>query len=442
MSATLIQPTQMVLDTDGTLAANSDTKVGSQKAFKTYIDSLAALTNYVQGFEMASVGDYIATLTVGPPVGSFTGICKDSTNVKLLTLGARSTITINTNAAINGNDSFTGAGTATSNTGSTSVSGSGTSFLTVFGTRAATGTSSTSSTTATGTSTKYLSEFKPGDLFGNATKGYSQVSSVESDTSLTLTAAIPGGSIAGGSTVNVIENPTISVGTKKFVQVSTITDNTTLAVTTTEAVTQTAQAFRVGGVPTGGMTKPHASVIFFHVWLGNGSSGTGVYVSTQRTTPFGITNYNSYVRRLGAIAVYPVTPVVVPFVSASIVSNIRELHYETEIGGNFPARLLSAGSVTSAWTRIQGAQAIAPTAYCGIVNFTVFHATQTVYAHLRGSNIGASAQTRNAATFCATNGYGSRPYDLFLDDGQAMDYINSTASTSSYIDTIGFKEKI
>lgn len=234
----------------------------------TPASATAVTTGYIYGFPLAYLTT--TTLLVGfPNANGPTSICRDKADAANITLapGTTYTITITSNGAALGDDSFTGAGTAACNNGTT-ITGTSTTFKSSFVTRTATGTYSSSGTAVTGSGTKFLSEVAVNDLFGDATNGWSRITSIASDTALTLSAALPNGNASAGTTGKIIEQPTISItsdGASPH-QVATIASDTSLTVT--EATT--------GGSLSGktyyiGRAYTRAAVTasqFLYVWLG------------------------------------------------------------------------------------------------------------------------------------------------------------------------------
>ena len=68
MAQNKVQPDQILLDTDGTFAANSDQAIPSQKAVKTYADSLSTDKNYYQSFTTTAMVVVIHNLGKKPSV--------------------------------------------------------------------------------------------------------------------------------------------------------------------------------------------------------------------------------------------------------------------------------------------------------------------------------------------------------------------------------------
>jgi hypothetical protein len=89
---------------------------------------------------------------------------------------------------------------------------------------AGTGTVSSSNTTLTGIGTLFLSQVAVGDMIGNTTSGYIQVTAIAGDTSLTLAAA-PATAFSGSS-FNIIDNVLINnanVNATSFTPASALT---------------------------------------------------------------------------------------------------------------------------------------------------------------------------------------------------------------------------
>ncbi len=225
------------------------------------------------------------------------GYCIDKTASVPLNLAALSTLTISTNASALGNDRKTMTGTATATNGNNGVTGTSTLFLTEFGTKTGTGTITTSGTAVTGVGTKFLSEVSVGDLVKNAADGFFyRVTAIASDTALTIYVSVGAG--AGSNQVfSIIENPVFDVNGVSPQKVTAITSNTALLFVSNYAgATQTAGTPHCGARESGVNTPTN-----YYVWVGNGGSGTTAFISTQRTTPFGISGYNTYYRRIGSI---------------------------------------------------------------------------------------------------------------------------------------------
>lgn len=207
------------------------------------------------------------------------------------------TITLTTDGTINGNDSFQGPGTVSTNNANSTITGTSTDFFTSYVPRLGTGTITSTNAIVNGTGTKFLSEILPGDLIGDSTThGYYQVIAINSDTQLIISTSGIGFS---SSVFNVIENPTIKIGSNTAVQVKTITGTTVLNIVANSSATVSGQNYRVG-IPVAVSIQPATNRMLMYIWYGNGTSGVGYYVSTQRTLSYGITGYNTVTRKIGS----------------------------------------------------------------------------------------------------------------------------------------------
>lgn len=362
-----------------------------------------------------------------------TSSCADKSGAVQITMSGQATVTMTTDGAINGNDSFTGPGTVSTSGASTTITGTGTTFLTSFGTRTGAGTITTVGTAATGTGTSFMDgpgKLFLGDLIGSAAKGYSQVTAIASNTACTLQAAIPGGDLTT-SAWNVIESPVIGFGASNQAVIK-ITSDTSLTVQ--NATTLSASAYLIGRVLPVGLLAA-TNNIFYFVWTSTGASGTGCFVSTQRTTPFGVTGYNANVRRIGSILIDAGS--IVQF-SQSGDDRQRTYTYENaKIGDS--TRVLSSGTAT-AWTAVICSAVVPPTA--SSINF-VLTPTNLVngLAYLRKRNTGSATVSRNSFVICNVTGGTNTMVPNFPADGaQAVDYANSSATLNTFIDVVGFNE--
>lgn len=361
------------------------------------------------------------------------GTCRANSGSTLITLSSRTSVAVDSNAIINGNDSFQGYGTASANSGNATITGSSSAFFTDFGTRALTGTVSSSGATVTGTGTLFMSELWIGCLLGNSTRGYFQVTAIASDTSLTLVST-PGAAFSSEA-VNAIENPTIKVGTNTAVQVKSIESNTSLTIVANSSATVSGQLYRIGVPPTT-TTYPASNNFHMNLWACSGAGGTGCFASTQRTTPFGIANYNTSFRRIGSVLLNAGS---VQGFSQWGSSNDRWVQYEIT-RNTVGLRVLSAGTATS-WTAV----------YCGgvappllkAVNFNANVASITGYAaYFRARNAGDSATSRSLSVTCTAVGGTSDCFLAACDGAGYVDYVNGHASLTAYLDVIGYTETL
>lgn len=378
---------------------------------------------YVYGLPLAYATS--TTVSVGP------GLARDSANAADITLAAAGTISTGTLGAINGLDrvALPGGGTVATSTTLTLITGTSTSFLTDFAPggvpRTLTGTIGTGgagSTTITGTSSKFLAEVSVGDLIGNASVGYSRVVTVDSDVSLTCSTAL---TIANGSTGKVLENVTFQAGSQTAQTVTNIISNTNLHLAANSSATASGLTGYAGALPN--------TQIYLMVWVGSGGSGTGVYLSTQRTTPFGISGYNTSVRRIGSLL----------WTGSAIIEFDQwglgiERWYQFEMAditnGNY---VLSNGSATT-WTRIPCSVLAPPSATC--LTLLADKATNGTVLYLRKASTGNTGVTRplqvvSSGTFLQI------VVNCACDGAQCVDYVVSSAS-GAYLEVIGYQESL
>lgn len=273
------------------LSVNDLTVKGVLTAEGSFIGSSALPTRYVEGLLANYATD--STLTVG--VGS----CRNDADDGDIALSAEITLDYASTGAL-GVEEKNLTGTVTTTTSSASVTGSGTAFLTDFGTKSATGTISSTGTALTGTGSKFLTEVAVNDLIGNAANGYSHVNSIESDTALTLQSAIPGGDLSSVSDALIMEQVLFEAANGEQSQVDTITSDTALALNNT-IVTGSAGTAKAGVAVQSGS---NVSVKWYSIWVVKGSSGVSGVISTQRTTLLNApTGYTDSQRRVGYVFV-------------------------------------------------------------------------------------------------------------------------------------------
>jgi hypothetical protein len=222
------------------------------------------------------------------------GSCRSSDDLYDLTLAAEVTPSITTINAIQGLDEQTCTATATTHGTATFEPTASLYVETPLSStvRSLTGTISTVATAATGTSTKFLTELAIGDVIRSATKGASRVTAIASDTACTLVAALPGGD-ATAEAFTCYENLIVRIAAETPRRVNTVSHNG-LSVVSASAWTSSTSgvAIKLGG---------EAVSVWYYAWLVYGSSGTGVILSTQGTTPYGVTGYATARRLIGAV---------------------------------------------------------------------------------------------------------------------------------------------
>jgi hypothetical protein len=372
------------------------------------------------------------------------GLALDSTRAQTLTLAAGLVVNLNILNAAAGVEGFQGAGTITTSATVANCAGTGTAFLTAFGTRAIAGTATSAGAAVTGTGTHFLSDVAVGDLIGNPASGYWQVIAIATDTNLTLYAA-PGTALAGA--VNVIESPTLSptnspaYGSNVF-QVVKIASNASLdlAAPSVNATTN----YYIGIPAAQHLTQPQTGASFAYPFLVNGSSGTTVIVSTQRTRPyvsgFGtcppLAGYSSLFRRIGSVLI-DTTGTPAPFVQTGSNSD-RRMQFE------FAAQALGSrlvnGGVSGGWTRTTAA-GLAPPATRRIICNAIVTGTAGNNAVMRASNQGAATGGRNLQLVCDAAAGTAIPVDIATDKAQAVDW-TTMAGINFYLDLIGYVETL
>lgn len=345
------------------------------------------------------------------------GTARDSTDSIMMSLTNQPNISITSHGTILGNDSFTGPGTI--DTSAKTGTGHSTTFKSSFGTKSATGnitTSNVPSTTITGANTLFLTEVTVGDLVGNSSAGWSNVTAIASDTSLTVGSNLT----LNGVLYTVIETPTIKNGTNGVTKVLTITSDTALTVNDTQTTTN-GQTYSIG--------KPVATS-FLYVFIATGSSGTSCFVSTQRTTPFGITGYATGFRRIGFLWLDS-SANIQPF-NQNGLWNTRKYQYEIPYQSTGTV-LLSAGQANATWTAVVASGAIPPTSKLGIFNLLIITgATLAPLIYYRARNSGSATVSRNLNFGASSaNAQQNIVMEIPLDGAQCLDYSNSAAPNVS-----------
>lgn len=358
------------------------------------------------------------------------GYARNKADTANMELASAVTVDITATGAL-GVDSFnltgTGAVAATS-----AITGTGTAFLTEFGISAnLTGTASSASTTITGTGTKFLSEVSINDLIGNATKGYYRVSAIASDTSLTIASAPS--SAFSGDTVKRIEQPTIKVAAQAVRRVNTITSDTAMTAETTWTGTSSGNTLTAGGINGIGGNQS------LYLWLASGGSGTTVYLSGQRTTPFAVTGYTTSTRRIGSVQYNNTDTTILPFLAERQGQAVRYT-YALENGAS-ASRIVSAASAT-AWTRVTARGCVPSTACTIVYTLYLFNPANNNLLFLRPGGLGSATTTNNCRAIAVAGGRASTAYEVGVDGAQCSDWVLNAADANNpaYIDVNGYSE--
>lgn len=295
----------------GAIRFGSDGRIRTYDASEVLLfDSSLALTSSTVPLPTRHVSGLVIRYASATTITVSAGKARDKADGANMTLAAQVTVDkASANAAL-GYERKTLTGTHTLNFGTGVVTGTGSAYLTEFGTRAlSVGTVTNAATTLTGTSTKFLSEVAVNDLIGNTTSGYFRVASVESDTSLTLEGypSAFGPPCTGvdfsGAIVNVIEQPVIESAAGKAAGLVHLYTNTNILLRfATGSATETGVAAYASSKSV--MDSSSYTCLWRAVWLLSGGSGTTVALSTQRTTPYlSITGYTTSYRRIGWVRV-------------------------------------------------------------------------------------------------------------------------------------------
>jgi len=137
-----------------------------------------------------------------------------------------------------------------------------------------TGTIATSGTAVTGTGTQFFNELAIGDLLGTDAEGYSRVTAIASDTSATLTAALPDGDATAGSTAKRIENMAVEIAANGPEAITSIDSAGTSIVVGNSRTEASAVALNFGGLKTG----------WLWLWtIDDPGTESSVMISSQRT---------------------------------------------------------------------------------------------------------------------------------------------------------------
>jgi hypothetical protein len=203
----------------------------------------------------------------------------------------------------------------------------------------------------------------------------------------------------------------------------------------------------VAGTLPGYIGKPSLQTPM-HIWIGTGGSGTGVWASTQRTTPLvsGVVGYASNYRRIGSF-IYG-SGNILPFDQTGP-NNERTYQYEND-SSTFFTNVLHPNNVFAAWTTVTNRYGIPvlPSTATSIK----FAADVSTNGGVNAGNI--SFRKRGAI---APGSTGGRSFGLFIgptanmemvtsiwcdcDGAQAIEYY-ATSGTSCYLWPIGYRENV
>lgn len=363
-----------------------------------------------------------------------TGKARSSDDTKNLTLADESTVSITTIGAALGLDRVTATATCDPDGTETVVlSASLYSETALSGTvRTLTGTVSTVGTAATGTGTKFLTEVAIGDVIRSATKGASRVTAIASDTALTLVAATPGGN-ATAETFTFYENLILTMHTTTE-RVNTVTHNGLTVVMAGPVPTASAgQVVWIG---------PEIGSAWYFVWAieKDDASAVTAILSTQRTRPYGVTNYagGNARRLLGWVPNNSSSN----FIKGRYHRRGRSLSfiYDNVEGAT---RILSAGRATS-FTRVDASGYIPPTAnevILQVIGNSVDVATDILVRELGSSATFGQDPVNISDVNGGVNGARTNVPAMPMNSGQAVEYyLTATVTTGgAFIDVVGFR---
>lgn len=371
------------------------------------------------------------------------GQARDGADAADITLAAEVTVSITTIDAIQGLDEKTATATATTHGTATFEPSASLYAETALSStvRSLTGTVSTVGTAATGTSTKFLTEIAVGDVIRSATKGASRVAAIASDTALTLVAALPGGD-ATGEAFTLYENLIVRIASETPQRVNTISHaGTSVVVPSAWTSSTSGVTIKIGG---------EIASCWYFPWLVSGGSGTGVILSTQRTTPFGVTGYTTSKRRIPC-AVYN-----------DVSGNLD--NFEDTFGGSVRqimwiddgVHALVSGSQATTETKVETTNGCPPTAKTIVLRVAIFdlqYATTAGYlvAQLRSNRAGTSlfngAVGIQCGTTAATRGTNySSGFPIAVESAGGLHFLFAQGGTGAlsggglYINAMGWWE--
>jgi hypothetical protein len=255
-----------------------------------------------------------------------------------------------------------------------------------------------------------------------------RITAIASDTSLTLSTAASFGS----ANAVIVENPIFDVNGVSPQKVDKIASDTSLAF-----VSNYAGATQTGGTPHCGAQEAGVNTpTYYHVWIGNGGSGTTAFISTQRTTPYGITGYNTYFRRVGSIVDNGTT-----IIEFSQKEEYGTRHYIFECAYDAYAFMLIVNSTPTNNTWTSATCPVPPTAFAA----RLWHSMGANGARLMFRKRGAgSSTTKRLNAFYQALGATETvyiPVDVSLDGSQIYQYtVDATSALQSYL--AGYSESL
>jgi hypothetical protein len=402
-------------------------------------------TGRIYGFPISWTST--TSITVGyPNLNAPKSVCRDSADAAFISLvgGTQYLVSTGTHGLPLGDDSFVGTGTVdvtNSATVSTHTS-SANAWTSDLKRRTCTGqfATVTSSTAVTATGSKFLSEFAVNDLIGVAgflhSSAFVRVTAIATDTAMTVATAV---TFSSGDPITCIEQPTISIagdGASPH-QVQKIAAETGAnSLILTEATTGgalVAAAITVGRFYT---RAPLSGGQFAFIYVGSGGSGTTAFVSTQRTTPFGLTGYATSTRRIGS-CVFDNSGNIIIFAATRKGTAIEYQQSFNSAATTPNPNILSAGNATS-YTPVLGANLLAPsTAVQLLLGLEILNCFTAIIPR------GITGPVGFACTFAAgvSNFAGCMAW-LVCDGAQAIQYVSNVNTGQSYFWVAGYMEQL
>jgi hypothetical protein len=346
------------------------------------------------------------------------GAARDQTNAKDMTLGSPVTVDVTKLNTALGVDA-TLIGTLNFHSSSRLVdSGTGT-FATYFAPGKSppnlSGTVTASGTTITGTSTKFTTELKIHDLVGNNTYGWSRVTAIASDTSLTISISL--GTVPSQTfnkqECSLLSSPTrtyrvdnISAGGSSLQTVELLSDSGTW--------TAYAGGRRTWMTSTGGC--------WYSVWLVTDGTTVTAILSGSRSAPMGNSGYTTAYRRIGWVLLDTSGNV-----QAFSESADRIFTWEVD---RTTVRAVSAVTPTAnTWTKADLSSLIPPTASRATLSAFNGGTSTTPTTFYRPSGVGSSTVGR--PTYIVHYGSGSAATSGTIETQvsvlQAIDWASTTA---------------
>ena len=366
---------------------------------------------------------------------------RDDSDVENLSIASPSTVSLATHNGVLGVDDYQIAGTVGVTLGLPRVDGVLTDFINCFGRRnvgiggaavsAAFSNVSTVVTAAVAGTTLWLTgrpyeTLKVGDLIGNPTAGWRKVVSVDSDVQVTVSAVFLALG-TGGATA--IENPTLyvadAIGTDATRAVIEIDSSSVLRCDSNFTVNNAGTALARAG------RDPYRVALtrWYHLWLCKGSTGSSLFVSTQRSTPFlktafasgtpPVSGYGDRFRRLGAVRLEldgagPGSRFT-PFAESGA-RNRRERSWEWDV-----ANVLTAFG-GGAWAQTDLSLFVPPTATLARVGLELDTPTAFRRLSVRASGHGDAALSRPTCVRALAGGWGCNQVEVVTDGAQRADF--------------------